>query len=481
MSTGKRVALGVLLGLSGCMVGPDYRTPAQSLPDRWTAARDPAADLKPVSRAALKTWWTSFHDPQLDQLMTQALARNLDLKMAFSRIEQARAERRANRADLFPKVSANAVGARVDNLLPFGPSGSRPFNYFLTGFDAIWEIDLFGRLRRRLEAADAQTDAAIEDHAQAWALLAAELARTYTDYRNLQTQQRITVASLDSQRQTLALTEQLFREGLGTHLDVARAGAQLDATQARIPQLEGQLAAAEYRLEILTGAQPGALRSQLREPRPVPGSDVRALLTKPADTMRYRPDVRAAERHLAAATALQGAALGELFPKISVAAFLGMQNSDLENLFRSSSFAWASGTAITQPIFNFGRIRAGIDLADARQQEAYFKYEKTVLTALHETETAMKQFLTEAQRREGLARSVSQLKLARDQATLRYREGLATYLEVLDAERSVLAEELALAQSQAQTTTNLIALYKALGGAGQLDVKPVEEPIRPWG
>jgi outer membrane protein TolC len=208
---------------------------------------------------------------------------------------------------------------------------------------------------------------------------------------------------------------------------------------------------------------------------------LRALLTKPADTLRYRPDVRAAERHLAAATALQGAAFGELFPKISVAAFLGMQNSDLENLFRSSSFAWASGTAITQPIFNFGRIRAGIDLADARQQEAYFKYEKTVLTALHETETAMKQFLTEEQRKESLARSVSKLKAAQDQAALRYREGLATYLEVLDAERAVLAEELALAQSQAQTTTNLIALYKALGGAGQLEVKPVEEPIRPWG
>jgi NodT family efflux transporter outer membrane factor (OMF) lipoprotein len=463
------------------MVGPDYQRPAVSVPGHWKNVRGAAA-LKPVSSGALQTWWTNLGDPTLDRLMARARSGNLDLQAAFSRIEQARAERRANRADLFPRVGGNAVASRVDNLLPFGDlGGPQAFNYFLTGFDAVWEIDVFGRLRRRLEAAGAQTDAAIEDYRQAWVLLTAELARTYTEYRSLQAQQRITRENLQSQRHTLALTRQLHTEGLGTRDAVTRAAAQLESTEGRLPSLDGQLAAAEYRLEVLIGTRPGTLQRALSDPRPVPASDVRFLLTKPADTLRYRPDVRGAERNLAAATAMQGAALGELFPKISIAAFLGVQNSDLENLFRSSSFAWASGTAITQPIFNFGRIRAGIDLADARQREAYLRYEKAVLTALQETETAMKQFLTEEQRRRHLSASVAELKAARQQVEQRFGAGLATYLEVLDAERVVYAEELALALSEAQTTTNLIALYKALGGAGQLEVKPVDEPIRPWG
>ena len=191
--------------------------------------------------------------------------------------------------------------------------------------------------------------------------------------------------------------------------------------------------------------------------------------------------MRAAERALAAATAAQGAALAELFPKISVAAFLGVQNSDLENLFRSTAFSWASGSAIMQPIFNFGRIRAGIDLADARQQEAYVQYEKSVLEALRETETALTQYLKEEQRRQALARSVTDLRESLRLANLRYREGISTFLDVLDAQRMLYLDELELARSRAQTTQYLIALYKALGGAGQLEVKPAEEPLRPWG
>lgn len=480
-TSARRLALLLLAVLPGCMVGPDYRPPDPMPPERWAAARDRSAALRPISAEALMTWWTVFDDPKLDRLMAAARTGNLDLKIAYSRIEQARAEQRANRADLFPRISANAVAARVDNLLPFAGQGARPFNFFLSGFDAIWEIDVFGRLRRKLEAAAAETDAAAEDYREAWVVLSSELARDYAEYRNLQNQQRITRANLATQRQTLELTEQLYREGLAAHYDAERAEAQVEDTASRLPSLEGQLASAQHRLEILIGAKPGALAARLAEPGAVPSTDARRLLTKPADTLRYRPDIRSAERSLAAATATQGAAFAELFPKISVAAFLGLQNSDLENLFRSSSFAWASGSSITQPLFNFGRIRAGIDLADARQQAAYLRYQKVVLEALHETETATKQLLTEEQRRENLARSLAHLQKALDQAELRYRAGLATFLEVLDAQRAVYAEELALAQSRAQTAANLIALYKALGGAGQLEVRPVEEPIRPWG
>ncbi len=476
----RTATLGLML-LGGCQVGPDYRAPAPVLPDRWQAARDPAHGLRPIPAQHLQDWWKTFADPTLDRLIDRARRGNLDLQLAFTRIEQARAERRAQRAELYPRVNGTAAGGYLDNLIPGRNQSGNSLGFFLSGVDALWEIDVFGRLHRKLEAATAETDSATERYRQAWVMLTAETARTYTEYRNLQQQLAITHANLNAQRQTLRLTERLNEEGVGTRYDVARARAQTEATEAGIPSLEGQITAWRHQLEILIGAQPGALKTTLATTGDVPLASARELLTTPADTLRYRPDIRAAERTLAAATAAQGAALAELFPKISVAAFLGVQNSDLENLFRSTAFSWASGSAIMQPIFNFGRIRAGIDLADARQQEAYVQYEKSVLEALRETETALTQYLKEEQRRQALARSVTDLRESLRLANLRYREGISTFLDVLDAQRMLYLDELELARSRAQTTQYLIALYKALGGAGQLEVKPAEEPLRPWG
>ena len=476
------MALLVCASLSGCMVGTDYRAPDPVLPDRWKSSRDPVNGLKPISENSLGQWWRTFNDPTLDRLIERARRGNLDLKMAFTRIEQARAERLANRADLFPKVGAVGLPARFDNMLPGqGQQGPSATNFFLAGFDAIWEIDVFGRLRRKLEAATAVAESATENYREAWVMLTAEVARNYTEYRNLQNQLRITRANLASQRHTLKLTQQLFDEGVGTRYDVARARAQTETTDAGIPALEARLTATQHQLEVLIGEKPGALQMQLAEFGEVPVSEARQLLTTPADTLRYRPDIRMAERELAAATATQGAAFAEFFPKISIAAFAGFQNSDLENLFRSSAFSYASGSAIMQPIFNFGRIRAGVDLADARQREAALDYEKTVLEALRETETVMTQFLREEQRRQKLTQSIIDLKESLRLADLRYREGISTFLDVLEAQRMLYLEELNLAQSQALTTIYQIALFKALGGAGQLEVQPVDEPIRPWG
>ena len=477
------ITLLVFGSLQGCMVGPDYRTPDPVLPDRWQAARSKDLGLKPISQSQLKDWWKTFDDPLLDQLIARAQQGNLDLKMAFTRIEQARAERLANRADLFPKVGALAIPAHFDNLIPgSGQRGSAGgTNFFLAGFDALWEVDVFGRLRRKLEAASAVTEGAQEDYREAWVMVTSEVARTYTEYRNFQHQIRITTANLESQRHTLKLTEQLYQEGVGTRYDVARAKAQTETTSAMLPAINGQLIAAQHRLELLIGEKPGALQVKLSAPQKLPQTATRNLLTRPADTLRYRPDIRGAEKDLEAATATQGAAFAELFPKISIAAFAGLQNSDLENLFRSSAFSWASGSAIMQPIFNFGRIRAGIDLADARQKEAYLHYEKTVLEALGEAETAMTRFLQEEERRQQLKGAIKDLRESHRLAELRYREGISTFLDVLDAERILYQEELSLAQSEAQATIYQIALYKALGGSGQLEVRPVEEPIRPWG
>jgi NodT family efflux transporter outer membrane factor (OMF) lipoprotein len=458
----------LLTGLAGCMVGPDYREPVPVVSNRWQVEREPAAGLKPIDPETLKIWWKSFGDARLDRLMNQALSDNLDLKMALARIDQARAQRRGTRAELFPEANASAIAGRFDNPLPGIVPTSTRFNLFELGFDAFWEIDLFGRLRRRLEAASADLDAAAEDYAQTLVALTSDLARAYVEYRSLQDQLRITRSNLDTQQHTLRLTERLFEVGAGTRHDVVRARAQTETTAAQLPALEAGLVATLRQMEVLVGRQPGALTAALAEPGPVPAAPGRELLASPAATIRHRPDLRVAERRLAAATAQQGAAIAEWFPKLSLATFLGFRNTDLEDLFKSSAFSYGVAGNLLQPLVNFGRIQAGIDLADAQQKEAYLAFEKAVLEALRETETALTRYLQEEVRRQNLARAVADQRESVRLSQLRYQEGVITFLDVLDAQRALYAAELELARSEAAVSTNLIAFYKALGGGANV-------------
>ena len=464
----------LLAGLAGCTVGPDYRKPVPVVSNRWQVEREPAAGLKPIDPEALKTWWKSFGDARLDRLMNQALSGNLDLKMALARIDQARAQRRGTRAELFPEVNASANAGRFDNPLPGIVPTSTRFNLFELGFDAVWEVDLFGRLRRRLEAATADLGAAAEDYAQSLVTLTADLARAYVEYRSLQNQLRITRSNLDTQQHTLRLTERLFEVGSGTRHDVVRARAQTETTAAQIPSLKAELMATLRQMEVLVGKQPGALTLDLEEPSPVPIAPGREILASPAATIRHRPDLRVAERRLAAATALQGAAIAEWFPKLSLATFLGFRNTQLEDLFKSASFSYAVAGNLLQPLVNFGRIQAGIDLADAQQREAYVAFEKAVLEALRETETALTRYLQEELRRQSLARSVADQRESVRLSQLRYQEGVISFLDVLDAQRALYAAELELARSQAAVSTQLIAVYKALGGGASAEAHPPE-------
>jgi len=460
--------------LAGCALGPDYKETAPTVPDQWQADKltepqtkaEPGltkAALKPVDSEALKQWWQGFGDAKLDRLMEQALAGNLDIKIALARIDQARAERRSNRAELFPTVNVTTGAQRQDNPFPGFAPGIK-FNLFEVGFDALWEIDLFGRQRRRLEAASADLQGAEEQHRQAQVVMTAEIARTYVDYRSLQNQLNITRSNLESQQHTLKLTERLDAEGVGTKHDVVRARAQASATESQIPALEASLVSALRQLEVLTGNRPGVLDEQLKDDGVVPAAPALGVLASPAETMRHRPDLRAAERNLAAATAMQGAAIAELFPKISLSAFVGLRNTDIEQLFKSAAFSYGTAANLLQPLLNFGRIRAGIDMADAKQKEAYLSYEKAVLEALQETETAMTRYLKEEIRRQTLALSVTDLKESVRLSNLRYTEGVSSFLDVLDAQRALYVAEIELARSEAATATNLIAVYKALGG-----------------
>jgi NodT family efflux transporter outer membrane factor (OMF) lipoprotein len=465
--------LAVVIGLVGCTVGPDYRKPVPVTPARWQAGKEQAADLTPIDPEVLKTWWKSFGDSVLDRLMDQALTGNLDLKLALARIDQARAQRRGTRAELFPSVDAMAGAQRTENPFPGLAPGIR-YNLFELGFDALWEIDLFGRQRRRLEAATADLEAAKEEYAQSLVTLTSDLARAYIEYRSLQNQLRITHWNLETQRHTLKLTERLFEEGVGTRHDLVRARAQTETTAAQIPALEAELTAALRQLEVLMGKRPGALKYELEAPRAVPMAPGRAILASPAEVIRHRPDLRAAERRLASATAMQGAAIAELFPRISLSAFLGLRNTDVENLFKSAAFSYSAGASLLQPLVNFGRIRAGIDLAEAQQREAYVAFEKAVLEALRETETALTRYLKEEARRQTLARAVEDQRESVRLSQLRYQEGVISFLDVLEAQRALYLADMELARSEAKASTELIAVYKALGGGANAQPEQLE-------
>jgi len=449
-----------LLALTGCTMGPDYHVPDLNAPSHWQAQATPA--FIPADSEALKNGWQAFGDPVLDELMQKALAGNLDLKIALARIAQARAERRGTRAELFPSVNAVAGAQRNENPFPGFAPGLR-FNLFEVGFDALWEIDVFGRQQRRLEAVSADLQAADEQHHQVLLSLSADVARSYIDYRRLQQQLRITRDNLDTQQHTLQLTEKLFAEGVSARHDVVRSRAQVETTASQIPMLEAEMLAQLRRLEVLLGERPGSLDAALSVVAPLPQAPAQALLLSPAETLRHRPDVKAAERHLAAATAMQGAAIAELFPKISLSAFLGLRNTDIETLFKSAAFSYGTAANLMQPLLNWGRIQAGIDLAEARQREAYLNYQKILLDALQEVETAMTRYLKEDIRRQSLEKSVTDLQESLRLSRLRYQEGVSSLLEVLDAQRALHVVEMELSHAKANTSIHWIALHKAMG------------------
>lgn len=463
------LALGLVL-FSGCMVGPDYRQPEMDTPKAWQALASSRASLRSTDERDLSRWWQTFRDPTLNRLTREALASNKDLKIALARVEEARAGRRLEKSQLFPQFFANAAASRFDNPFP----GLRPdvkYNIFQLGFDAIWEIDAFGQMRRQLEAASANLELAGEQYRQALVTLTADVARAYVEYRSLERQRAITVSNLETQQHTLELTETLFREGIGTRNDVVRAEAEVETTRAQLPALEAQQIALQHELEVLLGKQPGELRDWLQQPAPVPVVERPPILTAPARVIRHRPDIRAAERNLAANSALHAAAVAELYPKVSLPAFIGVRGTELATLFRQSALSYSIGSYGAQtantllvPLLNFGRIRAQIDQAKAREWQAYLDYEKTVLEALKEIETAFTRYLKEEIRRQSLAESVANLRQAVDLSRLRYEEGVASFLEVLDAQRSLYLTEIQLARSEAEVTTDLIAVYKALGG-----------------
>jgi len=453
--------------LTGCALGPDYMPVKWDLSPVWkekpatvSLADNPKAEID-------KEWWKTFDDPALNDLITKALVNNLDIKIAMAHIKEARAERLGVIAGQLPEVDATANAGRTKNSAnTFSLGGGKPFNAFNAGFDASWEADIFGG-RRAIEAANATLEAAQESAHDVEVTLLGDVASQYIAVRNYQNQIKVAEENLAAQRDTLELTQSRSQAGLVSNIDVTQAQALVQTTESDIPALRASMRQSLHSLEILLGEQPGALENLVAETPPVPVSAHEVVTGAPADILRNRPDIREAERQLAAATAVQGVALAEMFPKISLSSMLGLGSSQTSNLLTGASRTWSLGAGALLPVLDFGRIRADINIADAQQEQAFLNYQKTVLNALKEVENALVAYTQEKDRLVSVTQSVESDKTAAHLIDMRYHKGLISFLNVLDAQRSLYAAQIAQAQSRAALSTDLIVLYKVLGGGWQ--------------
>lgn len=456
----------------GCAVGPDYRPPALATPASWHAV---ATEQPPDSRvltepASLQQWWDNFGDPQLSSLIRRALVANLDLQQATARIREARAALGVAGGWLWPEIevtarhqrSSSGLGGGTGSPMSVGTGGFRDF--FQVGLDAAWELDLFGGRRRAVEAAGAELRAAVEDQRAVLVSLTGEVGTNYVILRGLQEQLRIAKDNLKVQEKTAEITRKRYQAGFVSGLDVANAQALVATTAAQIPQLEAAIQQIIYNLSVLLGQPPAALQEELLTPKAIPPVPPEIPVGLPSDLLRRRPDIRRAEAQLQAATARVGVAVAELFPKFFLTGSVGLAGSELQQLGRLKSNYWSFGPTVSWPLFAGGRLRWQVKLQEAVAEQVRLQYEKTVLTAFQEVESALVAYLKEQEHRRRLEEAVRNNRRALELAMQQYISGRTDFLNVLNAERSLYATEEALTLSTRTMSTNLIALYKALGG-----------------
>ena len=462
---GSLVVLGVFFILSGCAVGPNYKPPHTSVAASFANA---PTNVASTDEATLATWWKGFNDARLDGLVDRAIAHNHDLRIATANLKEARALRRLTTFDLAPTVQGNAGyqnGLLSKSAAPPGASrGAREFELYDASFDATWELDLFGRVRRSVQAANAQFAATEATRLDVLVSVTAEVARNYLELRGLQNQLAVARKNADVQAETLKITQSRLEGGRGTEFDVSRSRSLLNLTLSTIPPLEAAIQKTIYRIAVLTGQQPTALTTDLFAPVPLPSVIPPLALSNPEFLLRRRPDIRAAERSLAAASARIGIATADLFPRVTFIGSVGLQAETLAGLRKNGADTWNFGPRITWAALDLGRVQARIKAADARTEASLAFYERTVLGALEETEDALVDYGHEQTRQHFLEASAQASKQAADLAHQRYESGAADFLSVLDAERTLLEAQDRLAASQTRTATAFVAVYKALGG-----------------
>lgn len=458
--------------LAGCAVGPNYRKPEVKAPQKWQASQE--AVVAPHT-GDLTRWWTTFNDPVLDDLVERAVKSNLDLRLAEARIREARAVRGITDADRWPTLDASAsqTRSRTSEKQPRsasrgGVSGGTEYDTYQAGFDASWEIDLFGAVKRAVEAADADIDASLEARRGVLVTLLGDVARNYIEARGYQKQISITRENIRLQKETLEIIRARYTAGLNNYLDVTRAEQLVANTTSQLPPLETSLKQAIHRLGVLLGQGPGAMTDRLAEEKPIPISSTGIPVGLPSDLLLRRPDIRQAERELAASTARIGVATADLFPRFSLTGSFGLQGGEARDLGFSSSRFWSIGPAVRWPVFDAGRIRSNIKVQDERQEQALTRYEQTVHRALEEVENGLVAWSREQERRGSLAEAVTAGRQSLSMSTELFTKGLINFLDVIVVAQSLVDAESRLAQSETAVSSNLVALYKALGGGWEV-------------
>jgi outer membrane protein, multidrug efflux system len=451
--------------LVGCTVGPDYHPPKIAAPAQWVSPQAAEETNPPPDDTA---WWKSFHDEELDSLVVRSAQSNLNLRVAVARVREARASARIVSADLYPTLNADGSYTRVrysaNGFPPFPPGTPLDANVYQAGFDAAWELDVFGGTRRSAEAARAEVAAAEFGRRDVLITVFAEVARRYVEARTFQRRLAVAEDNIKAQAQILALTRDRFEKGLTSQLDVQEADALLEGTEAETPSLETGFRDAVYQLGLLLGQPPGALLDELTNAVRIPAAPPTVPVGLPSDLLQRRPDVQQAERQLAAATALVGAATADLYPKFSLTGEVALQSIAVSDWASAGSRFWSVGPTAQWRIFDAGRIRANINVQNERVAESLANYEQSMLSAFTDVETALTSYAKEQTRHESLARATQADAQAVALAGDLYRHGLADFLRVLESQRSLYQSQDALIQSESAVSSDLIALYKALGG-----------------
>jgi NodT family efflux transporter outer membrane factor (OMF) lipoprotein len=449
--------------LTGCIkVGPDYVSPVTKVPDAWRNKITNEVTGKEPSELILIKWWTTLDDPVLNEIIEKAVANNKDIGAAKARIREERARRNISRAGFFPTIDTSGSFSRSSGSRETG--SGKETDFYSAGFDAVWELDIFGGNLRSLEAASAELEASEENLCDILVSLLAEVALNYIEVRTYQARIVVAEKNLAIQEQAHQIAWLRYGAGLSGEIAVQQAKYNLENTRAQIPLLRISLEEAKNRISVLLGENPGSVHGLLNDQRSVPVSPPAIVIGVPADVLRRRPDIRRAERKLAAQTARVGAASADQYPKLSLTGSIGFESLSIDKLLLSGSRNYAFGPRISWPLFRAGSIRSNIEVHSAVQEQMLNQYESAVLNALDEVENRLMSYMENQNRRQALNDAKTAAGLAADLAVSQYRSGLTDFTSVLDAQRSLLSFEDNFIQCESGIVSDLVRLYKALGG-----------------
>ena len=461
-----------LLSLGGCVMGPDFKTPETPLAAHWANTPSQSGHSGTAESPVDMRWWDSFGDAQLSALVREAQTHNFDLQMAASRLEQSRAMRRQVAADTLPAVDGSAGYSRSRNSQrglndPSGKEGKQAFNLWNGGLGISWEADLWGRVKRSVEVADASVQMAEEDRHAVQLLVIVQTAQDYIELRSTQQGLAVVEQNLHIAQRSLELTRLQLKEGVATDLEVSEAAAQVAEIQARLAPLQQHSAQLINALSLLLAREPRALQQQLSTPANVPSYTATVPIGLPSELAERRPDIRRAQAQLHAATAAIGVAEADFYPRITLSGNVGFQALQLSDLGSWGSRSFAFGPGLSVPLFEGGRLKGALQLQEGRQQEAGIGFQKTVLRAWHEVDDALVAYQANQRRRDSLLQAVAHNQRALDSVHQQYTQGTVDFLNVLTVQNALLANQAALVDSTAQVSLSLVDLYGALGGGWQ--------------